>query len=336
LCAPLAEPPADTSRTPTNTLEPTPTRHVVSGHVIHAHYPLAGLPPCATTDGPLGTIVLRAGDVPEQLDHSNLTRPGLEVSPREVLLRPRDGSRPLGGIWVRDGREIIVAPQPGAEHALEPYILGSGLGAICLQNGLLPLHASAVVHGAAAIAFAGVSEAGKSTMAAALVAQGCLHVTDDLAVLSLGANGRPMVYPGLPTIKLNPDSSAVLGFDPARGELLSPTSDKLRFASASATLPARALTLAAVYLLERGDTEDVTIEPVTGAHAIAALAAEIYRSAWLAPMEILEARMRDVALMARHTPCFRLRRPHRFDLLPKVVDAVLKHREALAAGQARA
>lgn len=325
--APLADLPV---AAPLPLLNLAPTRYALCGYVIDTDYPLITLERCPETAGPLGTIILRVGDVPEHIDHANVALPGIEVSPRAVLLKAVEGSRPLGWMLARDGSEIIVAPEPGAESELEPYILGSGVGAICLQNGFLPLHASAVVHDGDVIAFAGVSGAGKSTMGAAMAARGCQHVTDDLAVLKIAAHESPTLYPGPRTIKLAPDSYWALGFDPANGALMSPHHDKMRFTSSSALRPAQALKLAAIYLLELSDDEEVTIEPVAGIRATAALAGEIYRSGWLGPMEIFEVRMRDIAMLARRTPCFRLRRSHRLDQLPKVVDAVLKHRETLA------
>ena len=306
-----------------------PDRHAICGYVVHAEYPLRGLPVCDAIEGPLGTVILRPGEVSEHLDHSSLTRPSIEVSPDAVLIKPRNGVRSLGRILVRGGREILVAPAPGCEPDLEPYILGSAIGAICLQNGLLPLHASAVSLGSEAIAFAGPTGAGKSTMAAAVAARGHFHVTDDLSVMRLPAEGLPLVYPGTRVMKLCPDSSTALGLDEARVVTAPLSNEKLRFRIGAASVSEQPNALAAIYFLERGDTADVVIEPLIGMHAIAAVASEIFRRAWLGPMGSLEARLPDIAEVARRTACFRLKRPHRFDMLPEVVDSVLRHRASL-------
>jgi hypothetical protein len=309
-----------------------PDRHAICGYVVHAQYPLRGLPICAAIDGPLGTVILRPGEVPEHLEHSGLTKASIEVSPDAVLIKPHKGAQSLGRILVRGGREILVAPAPGCEPDLEPYILGSALGAICLQNGLLPLHASAVSLGSEAIAFAGPTGAGKSTMAAAIAARGHVHVTDDLSVVRLPAEGLPLVYPGTRVMKLCPDSSTALGFDEAEAVTARLSHEKLRFRSGATTLSAQPDALAAIYFLELGDSADVIIEPLIGMHAIAAVASEIFRRAWLGPMGSLEARLPDIAEVARRTACFRLKRPHRFDMLPEVVDTVLRHRASLRTG----
>jgi hypothetical protein len=299
------------------------------GHVVHAHYPLHGLPPCETTEGPLGSVELCLGAVPLHLQRSALTRPTIEVSPEAVLIKPRFGGQELGRILVREGREIIVAPVLGQERDLEPYILGSGMGALCLQNGLLPLHASAVTVGSAAIAFAGVSGAGKSTMAAAMIARGFARLTDDLSIVRRRADGGIEVYPGPPVMKLSPESAAALGVDIERAQPESRHHRKQRFNAEASTTPNRPERLAAIYFLALNDGPEVSIEPLSGVHAVAAINREIYRRGWLAPMGLLEARLQDIVALASGTPCFRLRRPHRFDLLPTVVETVLQHQATL-------
>ena len=60
------------------------------------------------------------------------------------------------------------------------FLLGSVWGALALQRGLLPLHASAVGRGRTVHAFTGPPGAGKSTLAAALAARGYPLFTDDM------------------------------------------------------------------------------------------------------------------------------------------------------------
>ena len=310
-----------------------PGRHAACGYVIHAYTPLSALPRCDESEGPLGRIILRTGEVPEHLDGSALARPGLEVSPEAVLIKPREGGRDLGRILVRDGREIIVAAAPGCERAIEAYVLGSGLGAICFQNGLLPLHASAVAIGGEAIAFAGPSGAGKSTTAAAIAARGHRHLTDDIAVLQMRADAPPALYPGTRTMKLSAQSAGTLGLDPAHAEEVAPGHHKRRFGSISPIQADAPAGLAALYFLQPGDVDGITIAPLIGVRAVAAIGGEIYRRAWLQPMGLLEVRLRDIAEVARRTPCFTLTRPNRFEMLPELVDAVLAHHAALRRGR---
>jgi len=272
----------------------------------------------------LGAVALRAGDVPHHLADAELVGPGLEVSRSAVLAKPHDGTRLLARILVRGGNEIIVAPVEGTAREIEPFILGSGMAAIVLQNGQLPIHASAVSVAGTTVAFAGPSGAGKSTIAESMAAHNCACLADDMVVVEW-RGGRPIVHLGGTSLKLHDDSIVGLGLGDAKSEAM-PLGQKWGFrreAPADATR-----TLDAIFLLEQGN--DVDIEPVTGLRAVAALSQEVYRGVWLAPMGLLDARVRDIALLAQQTRCFRLRRPYRFDVVQDVVDAVLRCCNTLA------
>ena len=268
----------------------------------------------------MGTIALRRGPVPDHLDGAVLAQPRLEVTPDEILIRPFLGKRALGGILIRAGREIVVAPARGAELELEPFILGSGIGGISLQQGLLPLHASAVSIGSGAIAFSGPTGAGKSTLAMTLAARGHALITDDLAVIDVAEDGTQLAYPSTTMIRLNPDSATALRIG---GPGTATPGGKRRYSLQADAEPRSPLPLEAIYVLEQGPA--IAIERLPQLHAFTAIAAEAYRCGWYAPMGVFEARMKDIAILSRRIGCFRIVRPHRFAALEEVADAVLAH-----------
>ncbi|MEO9129625.1 MAG: hypothetical protein ABI240_00300 [Sphingomonas sp.] len=313
-------------------IDGSPGRHAICGYVIHADYPIHGLPVCTAEQGSLGMISVVAGDVPEHLDpdsldHTTLIHPTLEVSPHEILIKPYDGDRPLGRILVRGGREIIVAPAPGANLELEPFILGSGVGGISLQRGLLPLHASAVSIGSTTIAFVGPTGAGKSTLVATLVEQGHTLVADDLTVVRVTERAAPLAYPSAAIVKLNADSASALGIE-ERGGAMPGRLSKRQFPMHPSAEPRAAVALDAIYILEQGDKTAIHALPQIS--AFAAIADEAYRRGWFAPMGLFEARMKDIAVLSRQIGCFRLVRPHRFDAMAEVIDALLSHGAGLS------
>ena len=78
----------------------------------------------------------------------------------------------------RDGRSIVATK-------LDPRLLfARGLPLAASLQGVVCLHASAVVVDGRAIAVCGASGAGKSTLAAALVAEGAGFLTDDVLALT--------------------------------------------------------------------------------------------------------------------------------------------------------
>jgi len=300
------------------------------GHVVHAAFPMAGLPVCEAASGPLGEFLVRPGQTPSSLEGGvrveGRADGGAEASPHEVLITVRD----VGRILIRDGREIVVDARPGRERDIATFVLGSGLGCLCLQKGLLPLHASAVTRGGQALAFSGPSGAGKSTMAAAMTGHGYSHLSDDLSIVGLGGERGAEVYPGVPLVKLWPDSASAVGLDKADAKPELTWHAKLKFDMAIADAPEPAK-LAAVYFLETEDRADIVIEPLVGPYAVAALTAEIYRRGWLAAMGRIEGAWRQIGRLSQLTACYRIRRPHDFERLDDVARMVADHHAALAA-----
>ena len=84
----------------------------------------------------------------------------------------------------RDGRCIRCRRFAHASlEAFQVYLLQRALSFALVKQGMEPLHATAVVDGASAVAFLGDTGCGKSTLAAACLREGDALVTDDLLVL---------------------------------------------------------------------------------------------------------------------------------------------------------
>ncbi|MBI3351136.1 MAG: serine kinase [Nitrospirae bacterium] len=131
---------------------------------------------------------------------------------REVILFWKE----IGAFLIREGREIIFQPVPGAEeHLLRLFILGPVLAVILHQRGFLILHASAVEVNGNAVAFLGGSGWGKSTIAAALNGQGHAVLSDDVVAVDISGKVNPTLFPGFPQIKLNAEVVSVLSHLPA-------------------------------------------------------------------------------------------------------------------------
>ena len=145
----------------------------------------------------------------------------MATAPKAYLFHER-----VGMFLVQDGREMIVDPMPGVERRLlRIFVLGSAMNLLLTQQGYLVLNASAVAISDWAIAFLGTWGADKSTMAAALHAQGHKMVTDDVTVVHVDT-GCPTVLSGFPLFKLWPDSVVSLAGDPETLPILHPDIEK--------------------------------------------------------------------------------------------------------------
>jgi len=125
----------------------------------------------------------------------------------------------IGGVaryFIAEGRRILVQPDEGAsERNVRLFLLGSAFGLLIHQRGLLPLHANAIEIDGKAVAFMGESGAGKSTLAAWLHDRGHRVIADDVSVIGFDAENRPIVYPGLPRLRLWQNVLEASGRDPS-------------------------------------------------------------------------------------------------------------------------
>ena len=188
-------------------------------------------------------------------------------------------SRGVGNYRVRAGSEILVEAAEGADQAVvRLYILGSAMALAFHQRGMVALHASAVAFDGVAVAFAGDQGQGKSTLAAHCLAGGdAVLVADDVLVVALDAAGRPVAYPGIPTLKLWRAALASLerGTDGLRADWFRAEKFHLPAAERFATKPTP---LSCVYVLDSAAAADGDrIDRLSGAAALDALLANSYR-----------------------------------------------------------
>jgi hypothetical protein len=129
---------------------------------------------------------------------------------------------------------------------LRSYILGSCLGALLAQRGLLVLHGNALVNEGRAIICLGKSGSGKSTLAYSLMSNGWSLLSDDLVAI----NSDGMVLPGIPRIKLWRNAVVDLNIDEQYVQPIARNSRKYTLESSkvsSAPIPA---SLSAFYIID--------------------------------------------------------------------------------------
>src|SRR6202011_1801088 len=113
---------------------------------------------------------------------------------------------------IRKGEEIIIDALPGADNRLVCFfIMDTGLGVLLHQLGRLVLHASAAVVNKTAVGFLGASGWGKSTMVESLRLRGHTVVADDILAINCIRNEEPMIFPGVPILKLWPKTLYSMG-----------------------------------------------------------------------------------------------------------------------------
>ncbi|MDX2346330.1 MAG: hypothetical protein QNK11_05625 [Legionella sp.] len=106
---------------------------------------------------------------------------------------------------IKAGKQIFYTPNHDdvVIADLRLILMGSCMGAILQQRGLIVLHGNAVTwDNQTCNIYMGEKGAGKSTTAAWYYQQGASIVADDICAICLNSEGRPVVLPGIPQLKL--------------------------------------------------------------------------------------------------------------------------------------
>ena len=141
------------------------------------------------------------------------------------------------------------------------------------------LHASAVVVGGEAIAFAGKTGRGKSTLAASFAAAGFPALTDDCLIVK-DMRGQFLAVPTYSSLRLWNDSADALGRGIGRRHPVAAYSRKIRLTGSTSKIPfcRTPAPLRCVYLLEtRAARREVVIEPLSERDAFIALVRLAFR-----------------------------------------------------------
>lgn len=273
------------------------------GLSLRSEMDLAGLAPATETGTP--DVEIAYGPVPAS-DHN-----GYRATEDGTLLAVAK----VGRYLIRDGRQILIDPAPGAsERNLRLFLLGSAIGALLHQRGLLPLHANAIDIGGRAVAFSGHSGAGKSTIAAWFHDQGHNILADDVCVIGFDDSGRALAYPGIPRLRLWREALEASGRDAEAYARSFDDMDKYDVPTVSEA-GAEPLPLAAIYLLRKAEESggDAEIERLKGVDAVETLVSNTYRGGYLSMIGRTSEHLSACVRVARAVPVFRAQRLWGFD-----------------------
>jgi hypothetical protein len=234
---------------------------------------LPGLP---AWDGPpdaAADLVFCFGEVPPRLARPDHVAPLFQTRGRSEYLLAVPG---IGRILIRDGREVVIEPEAGADPLDTRSLLTGPVQAVLWhQRGLLPLHANAVIVNGRAVALAGHSAAGKSTLAAALAARGHKVMTDDVCIVDARGGSDAWVLPGYSRLRLWRDALDHLGIATNGLEPALPGKEKY-FVDSSDICVSASQKLSALVLLSRRASDAAAFAPLSGFDAVIALESVVH------------------------------------------------------------
>jgi len=210
-------------------------------------------------------IFFRVGEIPAGLINADQANNGCEMpEERRYLLTLGDN----GKVLIENGREIIIEPGLGADLTeTRAVIMGPIQAILWHQRRLVPLHASAIAVNGRAIALAGASGVGKSTLAAAFLKKGHAVLADDICIVD--TSDDVSVLASTPRLRLWRQTLDHLGISPDGLPRALSRSEKYLIEGYWAS--AERQQLAAVMLLSRGAYQEVALRRLRGRNSFSSL-----------------------------------------------------------------
>lgn len=263
-------------------------------------------------------IVVRCGEVPEQLD-SFVGDPDLyQVNENQFLLKLKG----IANFWVSEGKEIRIQPDANfLDSEVRLFLLGTCLGVLLHQRGILALHASAIETPRGAVLFSGPSGVGKSTLMAAFLQRDYCMLADDVTGIVLDRNGVPIVLPAIPRTKLWSDAANHLGHDLNTLPRLRPSEDKFELGVRD-FFAHQPVPLHRIYILTSGEKKQVEIIQLDNLSAFQAVLNSTFRELFLDGLDRRKSHFHLVTAAAKHAVISQVLRPENLSRLDNLVELV--------------
>ena len=273
--------------------------------------------------------VAKAGPVDVRIEIARIPAGTPAVIERGVVYRAGQGwflleMEGVARYLVSCGEVITVEPDGGAHYDdIRVFLLGSCLGALLHQRGVLAMHASAVNIDGGAVLFAGPSGAGKSTLAAALHQRGYNVLSDDVTAVTLEATG-PWAHPGVNRMKLWRDSVLQLGHDPQRLNQVRPAT-RHRFVYPLIARQQQPIPWRAIFVLIPWNQSGFEFVEVAGPARFALLLEHTYQSRFLTGLKARQAHFAIASKSCATVPMRIAQRPDKDFRVEDLATEILSH-----------
>ncbi len=224
---------------------------------------------------------------------------------------------------IEEGSRITVSPlNEYKEDVIRLYLLGSCMGAILMQRGILPLHGSAIAINGKAYAIVGNSGAGKSTLATAFLRKGYKLLTDDVIGVCFTKENVPIVIPAYPQQKLWQQSLDEFGIDSRKYKSVYQRETKFaipikdQFSSVS-------LQLAGVFELTFTEKEEIELKQLKGLSRLQTLLIHTYRNILIPNLGLTNWHFTNSTKIINQINMFQLRRPENRFTVNELVSQIL-------------
>jgi len=250
-------------------------------------------------------VKIRWGKIPESCGDFETNGATFQSSSNKTLIHC-DG---VANYLIQNGSEIIIERFKNSDlKDLRVFLLGSSLGALLHQRGIVPLHGSTIKFRDKAIIFAGFAGSGKSTIAAQMMLKKYQIMGDDIAPIAFNQESNPMVHPSVLRLKIWNDTLQKIGYHPPP---LEPIRKKLNkfFLPLNGSFYDQPLLIDRIYFLNYHHKAKPQIKVLRGIDKTDALLTNIYRKIFFKGTKLNEKCFNKVSEIANKVKCRQLLKP---------------------------
>lgn len=241
-----------------------------------------------------------------------------QATASQFLLNLNDVARYL----VQNGNEIIVEPAADSlESDVRVFLLGSCIGALLHQRGLLVIHAGALYTERGAVLFTGHSGCGRSTLLGELMRRGYQMMVDDVCAVTLDPAGTPLVLPGYPRTRLWSDAAHKLEQDITTMERTRPAMEKYERHIPEQYWDQPA-SLRRIYLLGTSNKDELELKLVPRIDTFSIVLHNTYRHQFLDGLAMRAPHFSLATAVAKHSTVTRVTRPSHPFRLTELADRI--------------
>lgn len=267
-------------------------------------------------------ITIKLGKVPDTFENIIIYKNNKMIGKDNFRL----DNAGIAKYFVKEGSMIIVEPYEGALfEEVKLYLLGSCMGAVLYQRGILPLHGSCININGQGILLTGDSGAGKSTIGRAILNNGYKMVTDDVAAIRLNDNNKPIVYPSYPSQKLWEDAIERMNGKVEKKSLNRISNNLNKYSVANHELfYTEPITLKIICEIIPKDVTEIKFEEVNGIQKLNIIIKNTYRRFMAKGFECKEWHFKQCIAIANEVYVYRIERPEGIHLEKEIANRILE------------
>ena len=249
-------------------------------------------------------VIIGFGKVPEHLPEVRGSGVLFEAALNDFLFKFEG----IGRYRVQNGKRIIIQPEREAFPAeIRLVLLGSSIGALLHQRGILAIHGSAITDGRQTAILSGQSGVGKSSLAAGLLELGYSVIADDISVIGLNGKQHFIVENGIPHLKLWKDVLVHLN----QADDLTKVRPQLEKYRIPIPVPEEETPgLSKIVILSASNATDFSYSEILGRDKFYQLRNNTYRLQFIDKMNQTEAHFRNLSQLVNSIQMFHASRKH--------------------------